>query len=299
MINLLSKDTQKRLRSARRNTIWVRYNFILIVVIIGLNIGLAMSFFLNYFDQISASSTYDNAKNRNTQQGENIKTKADAFRNDLEAAKILLDANISYTDAITTISNAIPSGCSIKSMAIDGNIYKSTSKDMDFFCKVNGRSTYDVVSTLITDLERSLVYTKIYVKQTQIDPVDKNLLQINTSLDTQDPSKKIAAAIPGGCQLQTINTSKHKDTDAYIALKCRPSTIDTQKNSKEIASELQDKVDAALKKSCYFDGLRRTNSRFQAYEENYYIAQYIYTFDDISLKAKPAETNPNGEVSCQ
>ncbi len=295
MINLLAKDAQKRLRSARRNIMWVRYNLLLLVVIITLNIGLGAVFFLNYFDQASATSELSATKNQNIKEGEAVKKQADAFRDDLKAAKTLLDANISYTDIITTLSNATPDNCSVQTLSIDADIYKSKTKDMDFSCAINGRKIYDIVSTLITDLERSLVYTKVYVKQTITDTTDSNILQISVSLTTQDPGTKIASAIPTGCQLQSINATQHDSVEPYIALKCRPSTASA---STESEADLQTRVQKTLKESCYFDGLKRKSVRFQTFAENYYIAQYVYTFNDISLKAK-AEKNSSGEVVCQ
>lgn len=297
MINLLSKDTQKRLRAARRNIMWIRYNLMLVVLIIGLNIGLGVVFFFNYFDQESAQSTLDAAKSQNVREAENIKKRADTFREELDAAKTLLDANISYTDIITTLSNATPNNCSIKSLSVDSAIYKSATKDMDFACTIQGRSIYDVVSTLITDLERSLIYTKVYVKQTVSDPSQSDILQISTSLTTQDPSTKLASALPKGCQLQTINTTQHGDIAPYIALKCRPETSTTTQSTNDVKSELEKRVQKTLEDSCYFDSLKKKSFRFQSFED-YYIAQFVYTFKDLSLKPSVAN-NSGGEIVCR
>lgn len=295
MINLLDKNTKKQFKAARRNVVWVRYNFIILAVIIGLNIVLVALISFTLFDQATAQASLEGAKGQDLKNAQSIKEKADRFRSDLAAAKTLLDANVPYSDIIATLSNAVPSGCMVKSMSIDANVYQSGKKTTDFLCKKNGREDYDIISQFITELERSLVYHEVYVQSSQTPADDPSSLQMTTVANIQDPATRIPAAIPNNCKLQALNALNHESVKPYIALVCRPSTA-TQGKALE-RKDIDDTVAKTLKDSCYFSGLEKISSTFKTYSQDYYIAHYMYTFSDINVNRKAQKIG--GESVCQ
>lgn len=301
MINLLSKKHRRQINAARRNSIWVRYDLLMVSVILALNIILFAALYMNFIDKQSVALQVEEAKQQeDVKVAQQVKKEADAFREDIKIAKTLLDANSNYSDLIVTIANAIPQNCLIKTLTVDASTFTDAPQKIDFYCsKPPNDSDYDVVSELLTNLEKSLVFHSVYINKVDTES-EPGLYSIFTTLKVQDASKKIPLAIMDGCKLRTISTLGNNEADKYITLTCRPKnkvsnqlkpaeTLDKQALEKQVREKLDD--------SCYFTGLRPKNSNYTSYEEGYYVATYTYSFDDITFKRELV--TKNGEKQCQ
>lgn len=304
MINLLNPTDKKRLRAARRNSLWVRYNLIIIAVIVAVNIVLVGSIYMLYLDKVRTSEQVDDAKNKQSAQyAKSVKTKAESFKEDLTVAKTLLDADISYSDIITTIANAVPESCSIKTLDVDSTIYSDTVRTMDFYCdNTNNTTAFNNVSSFLTEIERSLVFTSVYVQKLD-SASEKGKNVISTTLKIQDPAKKIPLAIPAGCKLRTISALGNNEADRYLTLSCRPSKdMSKEKKTKdEIKDEVESAVEKKLLSSCYFGNdegsIIPQPATYAFYKDNYYVADLTYRFISLDVNSKPIKKD--GVEKCQ
>ncbi|MBI3494702.1 hypothetical protein HY004_01830 [Candidatus Saccharibacteria bacterium] len=308
MINLIGPDRKKRILAARRNSIWARYNLLILSVIVAVNIILLAALYITYLDQISFDVEISNVKKEQNEEYTNrVLQETKSFREDIDAAKTLLDANVSYSDMIATITNAIPKNCRIDTLSVGANTYKNESQKINFTCdKPNNTTDYAIVSELLTNLEKSLVYHSIYIEKTGPVPEKKNLLLISTSLKTQDPATKIPKAIPDNCKLRTINTLGQTPFNAntkhpkYLVLACR--AVNNPSDKFKVASisrdELRQKVLKTVQESCYFTGLNEEEESYKSYDDSYYVANYTYSFSDITFRQKQ-ELKNGAFIRCQ
>ena len=311
MINLIGPARKKQFLAARRNSIWVRYNFLLLTVIVAVNIILVASLYITFIDQQGLDTQISNIKQKQDKEyTATVLNKAKDFRDNIDTAKALLEANVSYSDMITTIANSIPSNCSIDSLAVDTNTYKNGSQKMIFTCnrdfdkaKNEYTSDYEVSKQLLTKLEKSLVFHSIYIEKTETPNDKPTTLKIDTSLKTQDPATKIPRAIPDNCSLRTIHTlgqtplNTLNKTSKYFSLVCRvqyePKDANTSQYEMEIKlkEELNKKVSDKLDQSCYFSELKKLNETYKFYGDDYLVANYDYGFGDMTLREEPVMKN--------
>lgn len=305
MINLLSNKHRRQIRAARRNSIWVRYDFLMISVIIAVNIILFAALYINFLDRQSVALQVEEAKKQaDVQLAQDVKKQADDFRENIKIAKTLLDADNNYSDIIVTIANAIPENCRVQTLTVDSTVFSDVAQKMEFYCaKPDNQSDYDIVSQLLTELEKSLVFHSIYINKVDTES-EAGFYLISTTLKAQDPSKKIPLAILEGCKLRTINTlgnsSNSANKEKYLTLTCRPKTTVSNNLKPEVTIDeenLEKNVKEKLEDSCYFTDLKKISSDFKSYNEGYYVADYTYSFDDITFKRKLVTVN--GDTQCQ
>ncbi len=308
MINLIGPKRKKYFLAARRNSIWVRYNFLILAVIVAINIILAASLYINSIDQQGFDAQIKDVKQKQDKKyTEAVLKKATDFRDNISTAAVLLESNTSYSDMITTIANSIPSNCSIETLTVDTNTYKNGSQKMIFICnrdfdKVNQEFTsdYEMSKQLLNTLEKSLVFHSVYIERTETPKDKPNTIKIETSLKTQNPAINIPRAIPTNCSLRTIHTLGETPLNPldntsrkYFSLVCRvqyqPKDASTSQTDLEIKlrSEFSKKVSETIDQSCYFSGLRNLNEDFKFYGDDYFVANYNYGFSNITLREEP------------
>ena len=112
MINLLPFDTKKQIRAARLNVILFRY-----IIILG---------FSAVFLFLACTTTYlfINSNNKNnetmnkTSSYSSLQRQVNLVRNDLEISRQIFDRQLSYSDVITKIASNLPTGTTLKSLAL-------------------------------------------------------------------------------------------------------------------------------------------------------------------------------------
>lgn len=114
MINLLPDDTKKQLQAARTNTILIRY--IMTVISAALFLGLVIfgAYYIMNNSKNIAESTITNVKTSNSSYSPTT-TKSNTFVSDLSVAKKILAKEISYSNIITSLINALPTGVVLES----------------------------------------------------------------------------------------------------------------------------------------------------------------------------------------
>lgn len=134
MINLLPDDKKKQIKAARSNVLLLRYNIMLIALIVFLGIAVAITYYILTSAQTSAETaiTSNNDKEKSYAV---LKSKAEVFRGQLSEAKQILDGQISYSDAILNISRLIPNGVILTGINLDQT---SFSQPVTFTAKVKG-----------------------------------------------------------------------------------------------------------------------------------------------------------------
>lgn len=118
MINLLPSDYKSEIRAARTNVIILRYISLMLV-------GVALVSFLviaTYFS-LSISQQSSNARIKENSKREasfaSVKKQAEQFRSDLSIAKAITDNEVKYSSLIYRISNALPDGVVLDTLAVD------------------------------------------------------------------------------------------------------------------------------------------------------------------------------------
>lgn len=185
MINLLSPSDKKMLRAARRNTVWSRYTFIIVALLIAVNIILALTLFLiqsqarSYEERITNNAELSNREYRTT------KTQAATFRKDLATAKAILDNETNYSSIIVDIARTIPSGCVLSTLTLNAQSF-STPQSLSFRCK-----TPEDILRLKSALERSTaIFDKVNIVSTSLSTeliTDPYAVSINMSVVLKKP----------------------------------------------------------------------------------------------------------------
>jgi hypothetical protein len=134
MINLLSLEDKKELHAARRNTIWVRYTFLVLILLVTVNIILALTIFFiqtqarAYEQRIATNTQLSNLRYKGTQ------AKAKVFREELATAKTILDSETNYSTVIVSIAHTIPPGCVLSTLVLNDQLF-NTPQTLSFKCR--------------------------------------------------------------------------------------------------------------------------------------------------------------------
>ncbi len=124
MINLLPQETKNQYRAARMNVLLLRYNILLICASIFLTLAIGFSYV--YLSSVSSTADGTIADNNNKALSYNtVKTQADAFTSQLSDASATMDAQISYSKAILSLSNAMPNGSSLSTLKLDSTSFST------------------------------------------------------------------------------------------------------------------------------------------------------------------------------
>lgn len=163
MINLLSPYDKKQLHAARRNTIWVRYTFLIIAVLIAVNIILGATALIIQGQEDASKQKIANNESQRDKEYISTRQKAEQFRQNLTIAKTILGQETKYSDIILNIARAIPSGCVMGSLTLNPQSFDaSTNQTLSFNCK-----SQDDVVKLKTSMENSqAVFGKVSILST-------------------------------------------------------------------------------------------------------------------------------------
>jgi len=118
MINLLPEDTKKQIRSARANTILFSCLIILFIAVAFLMLACSSTYLLLNSIKADSEKAAIEASSGTTLYAK-FNSQADTIRSNLLTARGILDQQISYSDIITKIANAIPSGIILDSLSLN------------------------------------------------------------------------------------------------------------------------------------------------------------------------------------
>lgn len=124
MINLLPQNNLRQLKASRQNTILMRY---LILSLISLA-AVVLIFGITFIFLKAAEHNGNTTAEKNEQQlasYQNVKKAAAEYEANLKTAKLLLDKNIPYTNALLNIAAAIPENTILQSLNLSPESIKT------------------------------------------------------------------------------------------------------------------------------------------------------------------------------
>lgn len=124
MINLLPLEEKRQLRAARTNTLLIRYNILLIIIVAftGLAIGVTYIYLTN--TETNAKQALQDNEARVSQYA-SVQTQANQFRQNLATAKQILDNEVTYSSVVLQIAQLIPAGVVLQSLDLDSHTFGS------------------------------------------------------------------------------------------------------------------------------------------------------------------------------
>lgn len=159
MINLLPDEMKKDLRAARTNTVLFRYNIMLIIAALFLAGALIVVYvFLSTMKTSAENAIQENITKE--QSYENVKQEANAFKNSLGDAKIILDEEISYSRALIRYAQLFPDGTAVSNLQLNA---ASFTAPMDVSVKITGQSAAQALirsmttSSYVTNFSRKSI----------------------------------------------------------------------------------------------------------------------------------------------
>lgn len=154
MINLLPPDTKHQLNAARSNTLLLRYN-ILLGVVVALAL-LAIGFVYLYLSQEKARAEQSIADSSSRLAAyRDVEREASEFRTNLSTAKSILDGETTYTKAILRIAKVIPSGVILGELNLDPTTFGTNTT-----LNARAKSTNDAIR-LKDSLQKSELFTNV------------------------------------------------------------------------------------------------------------------------------------------
>lgn len=120
MINLLPYDTKKQTRAARMNVLILRYIFILLLSAAFLLLSCAVVYSSLKNNKITSTGIVNNTSS-------NTQAQASSSGTDIETAKNILDGQVSYSDVISGIATALPTGTVLDSLSLNNNSFGKTT----------------------------------------------------------------------------------------------------------------------------------------------------------------------------
>ncbi len=165
MINLLSPNDKKQLHAARRNTVWIRYTFLIIAVLISINIILGATALIIQGEQDASRQKIVTNEDQRDKEYISTRQEAERFRQNLSIAKTILSEETKYSDIILNIARAIPSGCILGNLTLNAQSFSlTTSQTLSFNCR-----TQDDVVKLKTSMENAqAVFGKVSILSTTL-----------------------------------------------------------------------------------------------------------------------------------
>ncbi len=126
MINLIGIERKKQLHAARRNSIWVRYIFLLVSTLAAVSLILGGASFYFYGQKISQDEA--NAANKNrlfTQKYKTEKAAVEDYRKKLNTAKTIFDAETYYSVIMLDVAKTMPKNTILGSITFTSGTFQS------------------------------------------------------------------------------------------------------------------------------------------------------------------------------
>jgi Tfp pilus assembly protein PilN len=122
VINLLPSDDKRQLQAARTNSLLIRYNILMLAVLVFL--GLAIGITYVYLNTVKASSqsVIDGNQARVSSYAP-VQNEANQFRSNLATAKEILSREVTYSDVVLDIAALLPPGVVLQNLSLDANTF--------------------------------------------------------------------------------------------------------------------------------------------------------------------------------
>ena len=120
MINLLPEETKRQLRAAHTNVALVKYLFFSGIAVAFLVLACITSYLFLNNNKSVANDTTDNDQSNSTSQS-TVQKQLDSLTTSISTAKSILREQVSYSDIITGIAAALPSGVVLDKLTLDNN----------------------------------------------------------------------------------------------------------------------------------------------------------------------------------
>ena len=117
MINLLPTETKKQIRAARLNVILLRYCALLAAALLFTLTSFGVGVFITLQTKTTADAEKATAATASAQFSA-VKSQAEAFASNLNAAKAILGNQISYSTTLIKITNSLPPGTVLNNLSL-------------------------------------------------------------------------------------------------------------------------------------------------------------------------------------
>lgn len=126
MINLIGPDRKKQLLAARRNSIWIRYSFLLTssLVTVLLILG-GTSFFFYGQKQSQDEALKANQEKQFTPEYKKREAEVTDFRKKLNTAKSIFDAETYYSAIILDVAKTMPKNTILSTIGFNSSTFQS------------------------------------------------------------------------------------------------------------------------------------------------------------------------------
>jgi Tfp pilus assembly protein PilN len=159
MINLLPPDTKREIKAARINVILVRYAILFTTALLMMLGIFVWGIWTTQRDRQAAEDRKVQIT-ADTAQYAKVKSRAEAFAKDLDAAKTILSGEVSYSKLLIDIANILPPNTVVSSLNLVG-----TNFGTPVTISAQAVTNPDVLR-LKTDLEASDLFEKVSITNT-------------------------------------------------------------------------------------------------------------------------------------
>lgn len=125
MINLIGPDRKKQILAARRNSIWIRYTFLLLSALATVTLIMGGTAFYFYGQKISQDETnkINQDKLFTPEYRKNSQVVTD-FRKKLNTAKTIFDAETYNSLILLDVTKTMPAGTALESIKFDSSTFQ-------------------------------------------------------------------------------------------------------------------------------------------------------------------------------
>lgn len=180
MINLISPEYKRDIKTARINVTLLHYSMMLLSLAALIALVYGLGFWLVQSDKAAVEEKL-RSQSELSKTYQSVEREAESFRQNLRIAKRILDSETSYSTFLTTLAKDLPQGTFLTGFSIGGAAATPTKK-MTLEARAN---SYPKVLELKTRLEQSELFEDVSIASaTRPD----NLSQLS-GLDAKYPFK--------------------------------------------------------------------------------------------------------------
>jgi hypothetical protein len=202
VINLIGPDRKKQILAARRNSIWVRYTFLLLSVLATISIILGGTAFYFYGQKLSQDATNkaNQEKLFTAEYKKNSQVVTD-FRKKLNTAKTIFDAETYNSLILLDVSKTMPAGTVLNDIKFDSSTFQGQQTLIFQTKSIEGalalKSAFEKNPPLSSEVHFSVVERIPSDSGTEFDR--KYPIRITMFMELKKPSSTTgAAAKPSG-----------------------------------------------------------------------------------------------------
>lgn len=160
MINLLPDDRKKDIRTARSNVILLRYNFILVAVLIAICTIYAL-LYLGLTRNQSEATTNKGENEKLASAYSKARVESEEYSRNLATARTILDNTIAYTSLISAITESVPSGVVLDTLSLKA---ESIGQPTVFSARAK---SYAKAIELKERFQKSKVFSNVFLQSVQ------------------------------------------------------------------------------------------------------------------------------------